>query len=124
MKASKYSGLLGTLTGMFTALTPQNGTAHCAAGPPAVLLVCLSVSTEDHTKDPPYGADVLRWWVAESNVFTEVLIGPVVLNAARDDINKVSAIYANPLHSNDSSSLYLVLCWLRIHWKAFPNSFR
>uniref|UniRef100_A0A803YDP5 isoleucine--tRNA ligase n=1 Tax=Meleagris gallopavo TaxID=9103 RepID=A0A803YDP5_MELGA len=44
---------------------------------------------DDHTKDPPYGADVLRWWVAESNVFTEVLIGPVVLNAARDDINKV-----------------------------------
>ncbi|XP_027497138.1 isoleucine--tRNA ligase, mitochondrial [Corapipo altera] len=44
---------------------------------------------EDHTKDPPYGADVLRWWVAESNVFTEVLIGPVVLNAARDDINKL-----------------------------------
>ncbi|XP_058692136.1 isoleucine--tRNA ligase, mitochondrial [Poecile atricapillus] len=44
---------------------------------------------EDHTKDPPYGADVLRWWVAESNVFTEVLIGPVVLSAARDDINKL-----------------------------------
>ncbi|XP_065689968.1 isoleucine--tRNA ligase, mitochondrial [Patagioenas fasciata] len=44
---------------------------------------------EDHTMDPPYGADVLRWWVAESNVFTEVLIGPVVLNAARDDINKL-----------------------------------
>ncbi|XP_053917339.1 isoleucine--tRNA ligase, mitochondrial [Cuculus canorus] len=44
---------------------------------------------EDHTKDPPYGADVLRWWVAESNVFTEVLVGPVVLNAARDDINKL-----------------------------------
>ncbi|NWQ80621.1 SYIM protein, partial [Columbina picui] len=44
---------------------------------------------EDHTTDPPYGADVLRWWVAESNVFTEVLIGPVVLNAARDDINKL-----------------------------------
>ncbi|KAM9016908.1 isoleucine--tRNA ligase, mitochondrial [Ara ararauna] len=44
---------------------------------------------EDHTKDPPYGADVLRWWVAESNVFTEVLIGPVVLNAARDDVNKL-----------------------------------
>uniref|UniRef100_A0A8C0IA61 isoleucine--tRNA ligase n=1 Tax=Bubo bubo TaxID=30461 RepID=A0A8C0IA61_BUBBB len=44
---------------------------------------------EDHTRDPPYGADVLRWWVAESNVFTEVLVGPVVLNAARDDINKL-----------------------------------
>ncbi|XP_074393143.1 isoleucine--tRNA ligase, mitochondrial [Zonotrichia albicollis] len=44
---------------------------------------------EDHTKDPPYGADVLRWWVAESNVFTEVMIGPLVLSAARDDINKL-----------------------------------
>ncbi|NXN94672.1 SYIM protein, partial [Rhinopomastus cyanomelas] len=44
---------------------------------------------EDHTKDPPYGADVLRWWVAESNVFTEVLIGPVILSAARDDIVKL-----------------------------------
>uniref|UniRef100_A0A8C3MZA4 Isoleucine--tRNA ligase, mitochondrial n=1 Tax=Geospiza parvula TaxID=87175 RepID=A0A8C3MZA4_GEOPR len=44
---------------------------------------------EDHTKDPPYGADVLRWWVAESNVFAEVMIGPVVLSAARDDINKL-----------------------------------
>ncbi|XP_010216510.1 PREDICTED: isoleucine--tRNA ligase, mitochondrial [Tinamus guttatus] len=44
---------------------------------------------EDHSRDPPYGADVLRWWVAESNVFTEVLVGPVVLNAARDDINKL-----------------------------------
>ncbi|NWR69376.1 SYIM protein, partial [Centropus unirufus] len=44
---------------------------------------------EDHSKDPPYGADVLRWWVAESNVYTEVLIGPVVLSAARDDINKL-----------------------------------
>ena len=73
---------------MFTALTTRNCTAHHAAGPPAVLLVCLSVS-KDHTKDPPYGADVLRWWVAESNVFTEVLVGPVVLNAAKDDINKV-----------------------------------
>ncbi|KAM4772775.1 isoleucine--tRNA ligase, mitochondrial [Rhinophrynus dorsalis] len=44
---------------------------------------------EDKVKEPAYGADVLRWWVAESNVFTEVLIGPVVLNSARDDINKL-----------------------------------
>ncbi|KAJ7415906.1 hypothetical protein WISP_75384 [Willisornis vidua] len=50
---------------------------------------CCQKIQQDHTKDPPYGADVLRWWVAESNVFTEVLIGPVVLNAARDDINKL-----------------------------------
>ncbi|KAM4693563.1 isoleucine--tRNA ligase, mitochondrial [Discoglossus pictus] len=44
---------------------------------------------QDKTKEPAYGADVLRWWVAESNVFTEVLIGQVVLNSARDDINKL-----------------------------------
>ncbi|XP_054836659.1 isoleucine--tRNA ligase, mitochondrial [Eublepharis macularius] len=43
----------------------------------------------DHSTEPPYGADTLRWWVAESNVFTEVLIGPAVLNSARDDINKL-----------------------------------
>ncbi|KAM8946667.1 isoleucine--tRNA ligase, mitochondrial isoform 3-T3 [Pelodytes ibericus] len=43
----------------------------------------------DKAKEPGYGADVLRWWVAESNVFTEVQIGPVVLNSARDDINKL-----------------------------------
>ncbi|KAB1258534.1 Isoleucine--tRNA ligase; mitochondrial [Camelus dromedarius] len=44
---------------------------------------------QDQSKEPPYGADVLRWWVAESNVFTEVPISPSVLNAARDDINKL-----------------------------------
>ncbi|XP_042831444.1 isoleucine--tRNA ligase, mitochondrial [Panthera tigris] len=44
---------------------------------------------QDQSKEPPYGADVLRWWVAESNVFTEVTIGPAALNAARDDINKL-----------------------------------
>lgn len=38
---------------------------------------------------PAYGADVLRWWVAESNVFSEVQIGPTALNVARDNINKV-----------------------------------
>ncbi|XP_077341913.1 isoleucine--tRNA ligase, mitochondrial [Lithobates pipiens] len=44
---------------------------------------------QDKTKEPAYGADVLRWWVAESNVFTEVLIGPTVLNSAREDIIKL-----------------------------------
>uniref|UniRef100_A0A2K5BYS5 Isoleucine--tRNA ligase, mitochondrial n=1 Tax=Aotus nancymaae TaxID=37293 RepID=A0A2K5BYS5_AOTNA len=44
---------------------------------------------QDQNKEPPYGADVLRWWVAESNVFTEVTIGPSVLSAARDDISKL-----------------------------------
>ncbi|XP_073323290.1 isoleucine--tRNA ligase, mitochondrial isoform X2 [Pagrus major] len=38
---------------------------------------------------PAYGADVLRWWVAESNVFSEVQIGPTALNAARDNISKL-----------------------------------
>ncbi|KAM4625658.1 isoleucine--tRNA ligase, mitochondrial isoform 2-T2 [Polymixia lowei] len=36
-----------------------------------------------------YGADVLRWWVAESNVFSEVQIGPNALNSARDSIGKL-----------------------------------
>ncbi|XP_037679474.1 isoleucine--tRNA ligase, mitochondrial isoform X2 [Choloepus didactylus] len=44
---------------------------------------------QDQSKEPPYGADVLRWWVAESNVFTEVTVSPSVLNAARDDISKL-----------------------------------
>ncbi|GAB1285834.1 Isoleucine--tRNA ligase, mitochondrial [Apodemus speciosus] len=44
---------------------------------------------KDHNKEPPYGADILRWWIAESNVFTEVSIGPSVLGAARDDISKL-----------------------------------
>ncbi|XP_019495156.1 PREDICTED: isoleucine--tRNA ligase, mitochondrial [Hipposideros armiger] len=44
---------------------------------------------EDQSTEPPYGADVLRWWVAESNVFTEVTISPSVLHAARDDISKL-----------------------------------
>ncbi|KAL7987375.1 hypothetical protein Chor_006294 [Crotalus horridus] len=46
----------------------------------------------DHSTEPPYGADTLRWWVAESNVYTEVQIGPTVLSSARDDINKLRNI--------------------------------
>uniref|UniRef100_A0A3Q3EDB9 Isoleucine--tRNA ligase, mitochondrial n=1 Tax=Labrus bergylta TaxID=56723 RepID=A0A3Q3EDB9_9LABR len=38
---------------------------------------------------PAYGADVLRWWVAESNVFSEVQIGPSALNSARESIGKL-----------------------------------
>lgn len=38
---------------------------------------------------PAYGADVLRWWVAESNVFSEVQIGPNALNSAKESINKL-----------------------------------
>ncbi|XP_064189010.1 isoleucine--tRNA ligase, mitochondrial isoform X4 [Anguilla rostrata] len=44
---------------------------------------------KDPSVSPPYGADVLRWWVAESNVFSEVQIGPNALNSARDSINKL-----------------------------------
>ncbi|XP_059209665.1 isoleucine--tRNA ligase, mitochondrial isoform X4 [Centropristis striata] len=46
-------------------------------------------------KDPSmqaYGADVLRWWVAESNVFSDVQIGPTALNSAREGINKLRSI--------------------------------
>lgn len=89
------------------------------------MALCFPVCTQDHTKDPPYGADVLRWWVAESNVFTEVLIGPVVLNAARDDINKVRATSANTIHPNNKSSLYYLQSFpvFRLK-KAFPSLFR
>ncbi|XP_077477739.1 isoleucine--tRNA ligase, mitochondrial isoform X1 [Stigmatopora argus] len=38
---------------------------------------------------PAYGADALRWWVAESNIFSEVQIGALALNSARDNINKL-----------------------------------
>ncbi|XP_007521378.1 isoleucine--tRNA ligase, mitochondrial [Erinaceus europaeus] len=44
---------------------------------------------QDQRKEPPYGVDVLRWWVAESNIFSEVTINPSALNAARDDISKL-----------------------------------
>ncbi|XP_069787334.1 isoleucine--tRNA ligase, mitochondrial isoform X2 [Narcine bancroftii] len=44
---------------------------------------------EDQNQDPPYGADILRWWVAESNVFAEVLIGQNILHAARDEVFKL-----------------------------------
>lgn len=46
---------------------------------------------QDESAEPPFGADILRWWVAESNVFTEVTLGPSALSAAREDISKVSA---------------------------------
>ncbi|XP_069017009.1 isoleucine--tRNA ligase, mitochondrial isoform X1 [Embiotoca jacksoni] len=42
-----------------------------------------------HSGEPAYGADALRWWVAESNVFSEVQIGPTALNSARDGISKL-----------------------------------
>uniref|UniRef100_A0A3Q4APP5 Isoleucine--tRNA ligase, mitochondrial n=1 Tax=Mola mola TaxID=94237 RepID=A0A3Q4APP5_MOLML len=38
---------------------------------------------------PAYGADVLRWWVAESNVFSEVQIGPTSLSSARESVGKL-----------------------------------
>ncbi|RVE66365.1 hypothetical protein OJAV_G00106640 [Oryzias javanicus] len=38
---------------------------------------------------PAYGADVLRWWVAESNIFSELQLGSNVLNSARDSISKL-----------------------------------
>ncbi|XP_072221720.1 isoleucine--tRNA ligase, mitochondrial isoform X1 [Leuresthes tenuis] len=38
---------------------------------------------------PAYGADVLRWWVAESNIFSEIQIGSNALNSAQDSINKL-----------------------------------
>ncbi|KAG9336133.1 hypothetical protein JZ751_002480 [Albula glossodonta] len=43
----------------------------------------------DPSVSPPYGADVLRWWVAESNIFSEIQIGPTALNSAKDSIDKL-----------------------------------
>lgn len=52
------------------------------------IFLCLILS-KDLSVSPPYGADVLRWWVAESNVFSEVQIGSNTLNSAKESINKV-----------------------------------
>uniref|UniRef100_UPI00358E78C0 LOW QUALITY PROTEIN: isoleucine--tRNA ligase, mitochondrial n=1 Tax=Myxine glutinosa TaxID=7769 RepID=UPI00358E78C0 len=40
----------------------------------------------DKTKEPAYGADVLRWWAAESNVYSDVVVGPSVLKRAEDSV--------------------------------------
>lgn len=57
---------------------------------PSFLSFLASLVCQDSSM-PAYGADVLRWWVAESNIFSEVQIGPSVLNSARDSVNKVPA---------------------------------
>ena len=51
--------------------------------------LCLCVYVSQDPTTPAYGADALRWWVAESNVFSEVQIGPTALQSARDSISKV-----------------------------------
>nr|XP_039259013.1 isoleucine--tRNA ligase, mitochondrial-like [Styela clava] len=40
-------------------------------------------------KNPSYGADVLRLWVAESNIYHEVLIGKNILDSTKDSLNKI-----------------------------------
>uniref|UniRef100_A0A3Q2QF15 Isoleucine--tRNA ligase, mitochondrial n=1 Tax=Fundulus heteroclitus TaxID=8078 RepID=A0A3Q2QF15_FUNHE len=47
------------------------------------------INGKEDSSSSAYGADVLRWWVAESNIFSEVQIGPSALNSARDSINKL-----------------------------------
>ncbi|KAK6304250.1 hypothetical protein J4Q44_G00248360 [Coregonus suidteri] len=44
---------------------------------------------KDPSVSPAYGVDVLHWWVAKSNVFSEVQIGSTMLNSARDIIDKL-----------------------------------
>lgn len=51
---------------------------------PMGCVVCLQAGGAE-----AFGADVLRWWVAESNVFSEVQIGPAALSSARDNVNRV-----------------------------------
>lgn len=67
---------------------------------------------------------MLRWWVAESNVFSEVQIGANVLNSARDSINKVP---------RSSNALCLVIdvyragpCWCHMtdNFSQLRNSLR
>ncbi|OBS73137.1 hypothetical protein A6R68_12277, partial [Neotoma lepida] len=60
---------------------------------PTEQLLPKDVVAQDQSKEPPFGADTLRWWIAESNVFTEVTIGPSALSAARDDISKITESY-------------------------------
>lgn len=62
---------------------------------------------------PAYGADVLRWWVAESNIFSEVQIGPTALDLARDNISKVPV-------QEDTVELYLL--FLPFHIDLLFNS--
>lgn len=68
---------------------------------------------------PAYGADVLRWWVAESNVFSEVQIGPTALSSARDGVNKVLAQQAG-----GTSDWRPVLCSQHSHAVCFLSQVR
>lgn len=54
-----------------------------------------------------YGADVLRWWAAESNMFSEIHVGAAVLDSARDSINKVPCTghVSRALHPFDGASV-------------------
>ncbi|XP_019647938.1 PREDICTED: isoleucine--tRNA ligase, mitochondrial-like [Branchiostoma belcheri] len=47
---------------------------------------------KNRDKHPAYGADVLRWWVAGSDVHSHVYIGTNILNTARDSVLKVRRI--------------------------------
>ncbi|CAF93909.1 unnamed protein product, partial [Tetraodon nigroviridis] len=77
------------------------------------------------TATTAYGADVLRWWVAESNVFSEVQIGANVLNSARDDINKVPRSSSAYCLVNDVF-IGLGSCWRHMtdHFLQLRNSLR
>uniref|UniRef100_A0A8C4R000 isoleucine--tRNA ligase n=1 Tax=Eptatretus burgeri TaxID=7764 RepID=A0A8C4R000_EPTBU len=41
---------------------------------------------KDKIEEPAYGADVLRWWAAESNVYADVFVGPSVLKRTEDSV--------------------------------------
>ncbi|KAL3874272.1 hypothetical protein ACJMK2_037312, partial [Sinanodonta woodiana] len=38
---------------------------------------------------PPYGADVLRWWVGAASLHSKIFIGPVTLNSIKENLFKV-----------------------------------
>uniref|UniRef100_A0AAR2LUJ9 isoleucine--tRNA ligase n=1 Tax=Pygocentrus nattereri TaxID=42514 RepID=A0AAR2LUJ9_PYGNA len=58
----------------------------------------------DLAASPAYGADVLRWWVAESNVFSEVQIGPKALNSARERMGFRAGLYTHVLREGSNNS--------------------
>lgn len=44
------------------------------------------------SKEPPYGADVLRWWSAQCDLQTAAMIGPSILEKCSADIFKIRKV--------------------------------
>lgn len=46
-------------------------------------------ASQDLKKEPAYGADVLRFWVASVDYWNDVYLGPVVLAQAAEGVRKI-----------------------------------